>query len=357
MIFSKVELEQYKRHLVLDEVGYAGQTKLKTAKVLCVGAGGLGSSVLYYLAAAGVGNLGIVDGDKVDISNLQRQILFNTVDIGKNKAIVAKERLALLNPHINFEAYQYKLTSENAEALLKEFDIIVDCTDNFETRYLINRTCVSLTKVFISGSVSKFKGQCTFISPSTGPCLNCLYPADSNHPGLPNCSEGGVLGVLPGLIGTIQATEIVKYIAGVGVPLVGKVLAINALDLDFELFSFSKDPTCEICNGKSKVPYSHKLSSVAHIDSFIKKEDLLVLREGNDFLLIDVRMPDEHKDYNIGGVNIPLADLHKNLDAIAESKLVILYCQSGERSRYALSILNNFGIFNVKSLAGGINTI
>ena len=245
---NQEEKEYYKRHLVLNEIGHIGQEKLKNAKVLCVGAGGLGSALLHYLAAAGIGTLGVIDGDQVEISNLHRQILFTTHDIGKNKAIIAKNKLQSLNPHIHINAYQEKLTIKNAQAILSQYDLIADGSDNFATRYLINHTCIALHKVNVSASISEFKGHCTVIKPFDGPCYHCLFPVNQHAAQLLNCAENGVLGVLPGIVGSLQANEVIKWLLGIGQPLLGKLLQIDALTLNFTMFNYDKNPDCELCS-------------------------------------------------------------------------------------------------------------
>jgi len=352
--FSEHELEQYKRHLSLNEIGYAGQQKLKHAKVLCVGAGGLGSPALFYLAAAGVGTLGIIDNDKIERSNLQRQILFTAHDAGQNKAITAKKRLAALNPHITINAYEQRLTSENAANILSQYDIIADGSDNFETRYLVNHTCVALQKVNVSASVFGFKGQCTLIEPSSGPCYNCLYPAGYGESSLLNCSDNGILGVLPGIIGSIQANEIIKWILCVGTSLFGKLLQFDALTLSFSIFSYNKVLQCEICGNKKLPPFFYKKSSLCQKEFTLTWQEFLAIRNNENIFLIDVRTPQEHSAYNLGGINIPLPQLAGNLGSIAKDKLIIVYCQSGQRSAAAVGILNKFGFLRVKNLEGGI---
>ncbi|MGL9759092.1 MAG: thiamine phosphate synthase [Wolbachia sp.] len=349
--FSNEELQRYKRHLSLKSVGYAGQIKFKNAKVLCVGAGGIGSPLLVYLAATGIGTLGIVDDDLVDISNLQRQILFNVDDLKKNKAVAAKKRLEKLNPGINVKVYAERLTIKNAKEIFSQYDIIADGSDNFETRYLINYVCLALQKINVSASVSEFMGHCAIFTPSQGPCYNCLFPANQGEESLLNCSEGGILGVVPGILGTIQATEIIKLILGIGSPLVGKLLQINVLTMDYKIYSINRDPACQLCSSAELPPFSYINHSSCLNEIVITAEEL---RKYATVLLLDVREPEEHRCYNLGGINIPLSQLPGTLETNSEYELIVTYCYSGKRSLQAVTILKKLGFSNVKSLAGGV---
>jgi len=353
--FSQEELKRYKRHFSLNSVGHEGQIKLKEARVLCIGAGGLGSSLLLYLAGAGIGTLGIIDNDAVDISNLQRQILFTTDDIKKNKALTAKEKLTKLNPNTDLKVYEYRLTAENAKEIFSQYDIIADGSDNFETRHLVNHTCFALQKVNVSASVSEFKGQCTVFAPQD-PCYYCLFPANNGEEQLLNCRERGILGVLPGIFGTIQATEVIKWILGIGTPLVGKLLQIDVLDLDYRIYTFSKNPACYLCNSRELElpPFSYMKHSSCFSEILITPHELQEYINAAEVFLLDVREPDEYSNYNLGGINIPLSQLPGCLEVPKKYKLIVTYCQLGQRSLQAVRILNRFGFSQVKSLSGGI---
>jgi adenylyltransferase/sulfurtransferase len=352
--FSHDELQQYKLHLSLDLVGLSGQKKLKDARVLCVGAGGLGNPLLLYLAGAGIGTLGIIDNDRIELSNLQRQILFTTNDVGKNKVVVAKDRLSALNPHINLKIYENRLTTQNARDVFSQYDIIADGSDNFETRYLVNHTCLALQKVNVSASVSEFKGQCTVLVPYQGPCYNCLFPSNQGEEFLLNCRERGILGVLPGLLGTIQATEVIKWILGIGTPLVGKLLQIDALTMDYKIYFFKRNPHCCLCSKKDLPSFSYKKTPACQSGGSITPNELRELIKEGKVFLIDVREPLEHTQYSLGGVNIPLHQLPEKLDLVLKDKLIIVYCQSGQRSLQAMRILRQFGFLKVRNLEGGI---
>lgn len=249
MLITPEEISRYSQQLKLPDVGLVGQAKLKNARVLCIGAGGLGSSLLLYLAAAGVGTIGIVDDDSVELSNLQRQVLYQTEHVGQKKAIIAKQQLMALNPHLNIDAYTERFHLENAAALINSYDIIADCSDNFPTRYLINDIRFSLKKPYVFASISQYKGQCSFFVAEKGPCFRCLFPSISPLEMIPNCSEAGVLGVLPGLLGIIQATEILKWILKNSETMLGELLMIDILKMDFQKFHLSKNPKCRTCSG------------------------------------------------------------------------------------------------------------
>ncbi len=354
--FSQEELQRYKRHFSLNLVGHEGQMKLKEAKVLCIGAGGLGNPLLLYLTGAGVGTLGIIDNDTVDISNLQRQILFTTNDLKKNKALAAKEKLIQSNPNIDLKIYEYRLTAENAKEIFSQYDIIADGSDNFQTRYLVNHTCFILQKVNVSASVSEFQGQCTVFAPPQGPCYNCLFPANNGEEQLLNCRERGILGVLPGILGTIQATEVIKWILGIGNPLVGRLLQIDVLALDYRIYTFSKNPTCYLCNSRELElpPFSYMKHSSCFSEVLITPHELQKYINAAEVFLLDVREPEEYNNYNLGGINIPLSQLPGSLEVPQKYKLIVAYCQIGQRSLQAVRILNKCGFSQVKSLAGGI---
>jgi adenylyltransferase/sulfurtransferase len=373
MSFSKQELERYSRHLIIPEFGLEGQRKLKEASVLVVGTGGLGSPVLLYLAAAGVGKLGIVDFDRVDDSNLQRQVLFNVDDIGKFKADVAAEKLQKLNPYIEIEVFNTQLTSQNALEIISKYDVVADGTDNFPTRYLVNDACVLSGKVNVYASIFRFDGQVSvfnyqYENGERGPNYRDLYP-EPPPPGLvPSCAEGGVIGVLPGILGTLQANEVIKVIAGVGEPLVGKLYTFDALTFESRTLKFKKDPRNPIsgtnptvkelidyeqfCGITKSEPEKKTVSTVKEITV----EQLKQLKDsGADFQLIDVREPYEYDIVNIGGELIPLATVPAEHERIAKDKQVVIHCRGGSRSANAIKMLEQqYGYDNLYNLKGGV---
>ena len=344
------ELRRYNRHIILPEIGLDGQMKLKQAKVLVIGAGGLGCPVLQYLVTAGVGTLGIADDDKVDESNLQRQILYSDQDIGKPKAQVAAERLKAQNPYCQFKIYQVRLTASNALGILSDYDIVVDGSDNFPTRYLVNDACVMLNKPLVFGSVFKFEGQVAVFNFEGSATYRCLYPLPPASEEVPNCSEIGVLGVLPGIVGLLQASEVIKMITGIGEVLSNRLLRFDALSLNFETFSFQ-------LNASNK-----SIKSFADYDQFcgagvkeISAEQLKEkIRRKENIQIIDVREPAEYEVKNIGGLSIPLRELADNLAKIEREIPVIIHCQGGTRSKKAVALLMEKGFDNVLSLKGGI---
>jgi len=344
------ELKRYNRHIILPEIGLEGQLKLKNARVLVIGAGGLGCPLLQYLTAAGVGTIGIVDDDKVDASNLQRQILYNLQDVGVPKAIVAAQKLKAQNPYCEFKAYEVRLTKVNALEILADYDIVVDGSDNFPTRYLVNDACVMLNKPLVFGSVFKFEGQVAVFNFNDSATYRCLFPLPPQAEEVPNCSDIGVLGVLPGIIGLLQANEVIKMITGVGEVLSGQLLRFDALCMSFEVFSFGLDAA------------NKKLSSFADYDQFcgvgvkeISAEELKEkIRAGENIQIIDVREPAEYEVKNIGALSIPLRELIENLDKVARDIPVIVHCQGGSRSKKAVALLVEKGFNNARSLKGGI---
>jgi adenylyltransferase/sulfurtransferase len=370
---SADELRRYARHVILPEVGLEGQRALKAARVLAVGAGGLGSPLALYLAAAGVGTIGLVDFDVVDESNLHRQILFGTADVGRPKLEAAARRLRDVNPHVEIVRFEERLTSENALDVLRGFDVVADGTDNFPTRYLVNDACVMLGKPNAYASIFRFEGQASVFWAERGPCYRCLYP-EPPPPGLvPSCAEGGVLGVLPGLLGTIQATETVKLLLGVGEPLVGRMLLVDTLAMRFRELRVRKDPACvvcgpnptvtrlidyeEFCAGPS-VPEDPVLSSASmHGAPEISVDELKAKRErGEKFTLVDVREPREWAVSDLpDSVKIPLGSLPQSLDKLTPEDEIIVYCRSGARSANAVHFLMSRGYANAKNLVGGIN--
>ena len=359
---SQDERLRYSRHLIIPEVGMEGQLKLKQAKVLLVGAGGLGSPLALYLAAAGVGRLGLVDFDVVDASNLQRQVIHRTEDIGRKKLDSAAEAVAGLNPGATVDRYDTALSSENALEILRDYDVVVDGTDNFPTRYLVNDACVLLGKPNVYGSIFRFDGQATVFAYPGGPCYRCLYP-EPPPPGLvPSCAEGGVLGVLPGLIGLVQATETVKLILGVGEPLVGRLLLYDALAMRFRELRLRRDPECPVCGDqptiRSLIDYQ-AFCGIAEPGPGGSEVDVLELKAKMDrrqaFLLLDVREPHEYRICRIpGSTLIPLRELPKRVDELDVVDEIIVHCRSGVRSAKAVEFLTKAGFRNVKNLRGGI---
>jgi molybdopterin/thiamine biosynthesis adenylyltransferase/rhodanese-related sulfurtransferase len=349
------EQKRYSRHILLPEIGMEGQEKLKNSSVFVIGAGGLGCPVLLYLAAAGVGKIGIVDFDVVDESNLQRQILYTTEDIGLSKAEQAKKRLQLLNPFIKMEAHKIKISSDNILELLKGYDVVVDGSDNFATRYLVNDACVILNKPLVFGSIFKFEGQVSVFNYKGGPTYRCLYPEPPKDGEVPNCSEIGVMGVLPGITGTLQANEVIKIITGAGAVLSGKLLMFDALSMSFNTISFNVIPEnreikelidYEIFCGVSETR-THQISA---------KELKLKMEQGDSFQLIDVRNEEEFEHFNIGGKLIPLPEFEGRRKEILENIEVILICQSGKRSESAAGILQKYGYVKIYNLIGGLNS-
>ena len=362
------DLSRYSRHLILPEVGMEGQRKLKAAKVLCVGAGGLGSPLAFYLAAAGIGTLGIIDFDVVDASNLQRQIIHSTKDIGRKKLDSAAEKLIALNPALHVVKHDTMLSSANAFDILKHYDIVADGTDNFPTRYLVNDACVLLGKPNVYGSIFRFEGQASVFATEQGPCYRCLYP-EPPPPGLvPSCAEGGVLGILPGLVGVIQATEVIKLILGNGQPLIGRLLLVDALNMRFRELKLRKNPECPVCGEHPTVtelidyqqfcgimPESPQESSMKNgIPQMTVKELKRRLDEGEDVQLIDVREPYEYQIAQMGGKLIPQNEVPQRLSEIDPGREVVVHCRSGARSQRIAEFLKQNGYPRVANLAGGI---
>ena len=363
---SNDEILRYSRHLIMPEVGMEGQQKLKAARVLCIGAGGLGSPLALYLGAAGVGTLGIVDFDVVDYTNLQRQIIHSTADVGRKKLDSAAEKLKSINPFLNIRKFETRLSSENALELFKEFDIVADGTDNFPTRYLVNDACVLTKKPNVYGSIFRFEGQASVFATEEGPCYRCLYP-EPPPPGLvPSCAEGGVLGILPGLVGVIQATEAIKLILGKGDPLIGRLLLIDALGMKFRELKLRKNPDCPACG---KHPTITRLidyeqfcgirgeeQAVETSSADMQVEELKRrLDRGDDIFVLDVREPHEYQISNLGGYLIPLGDLPKRVNELDSSREIVAHCKMGGRSAKAVDFLRKAGFKKVHNLAGGIN--
>jgi sulfur-carrier protein adenylyltransferase/sulfurtransferase len=364
---SKEEIMRYSRHLIMPEVGMEGQLKLKQAKVLCIGTGGLGAPLGLYLAAAGVGRLGLVDFDSVDLTNLQRQILFDTNDIGRPKIEAAKNRLRNLNPDIRIDTFETRLTSENALDILKDYDIVVDGTDNFATRYLVNDACVILGKPNVYGSIFRFEGQITILGNPGGPCYRCLYP-EPPPPGLvPSCAEGGVLGVLPGIVGAIQAVETLKLIIGKGEPLVGRLLLFDALAMRFRELKLRKNPECSVCGEHPTITKlidydefcgirGEESASPARaaVPEISPRELKSRLDRGDDLFVLDVREPHEFQICNLGGYLIPLGELSRRVNELDSSREIVAHCRSGKRSAEAVEFLRSAGFRKVLNLKGGI---
>jgi sulfur-carrier protein adenylyltransferase/sulfurtransferase len=362
------EIKRYSRHLIMPEVGVEGQRKLKAAKVLCIGAGGLGSPVALYLAAAGVGRIGIVDFDVVDFSNLQRQIIHGTPDVGRSKLASAKDRLNAINPEIEVVTHEVALSSENALELFKPYDIIVDGTDNFPTRYLVNDACVLLGKPNAYGSIFRFEGQASVFATKEGPCYRCLYP-EPPPPGLvPSCAEGGVLGVLPGIIGVIQATETVKLIMGIGEPLIGRFLIYDALRMKFRELKLRKDPDCPVCGTHPTVtklidyeqfcgilPAKPEPVTVNNATEITAVELKQRLDRGDSLKIVDVREPNEYQINRIAGSTlIPLGDVPKRYNELDPEEEIVVQCKMGGRSAKAADFLRSVGFKRVLNLKGGI---
>ena len=365
MDFSKQELARYARHFALPDFGMEGQKRLKNSSVFVVGAGGLGSPLLLYLAAAGVGRIGIIDPDVVDMSNLQRQILYNVADIGKSKAETAREKLLAMNPEIEIDAFFMPLTRENALDLISKYDIVADGTDNFQTRYLVNDACVLAGKVNVYASIFRFEGQVSVFNLSKngerGVNYRDLFPAPP-PPGLvPDCAEGGVLGVLPGIIGSMQASEVIKVLTGIGEPLVGRLFIFDAASFTTRVLKISKNPNYEpitelidydmFCGYKPKMA----LGTVGGLKEISATELKEMIAQSVDFQLIDVREPYEYDIANLGGTLIPLSILNEKIDLISKEKKVIVHCKSGARSAKAIAQLEALGFDNLWNLTGGID--
>jgi sulfur-carrier protein adenylyltransferase/sulfurtransferase len=360
------EILRYSRHLIMPEVGMEGQLKLKIAKVLLIGTGGLGAPLGLYLAAAGVGKLGLVDFDVVDVTNLQRQVTFGSDDVGKSKALSAKARLSNLNPDIEIVTFETKLTSDNALDLFKDFDIIVDGTDNFPTRYLVNDACILLGKPNVYGSIFRFEGQITVFGMPDGPCYRCLYP-EPPPPGLvPSCAEGGVLGVLPGIVGSIQAMETIKLVIQRGDSLVGRLLLFDALAMKFRELKLRKNPGCPVCGDHptiTKLIDYYEFCGVrgeeapgpdVQVPEITPKELKSRLDRGDDLFILDVREPHEYQICNLNGKLIPLGELPRRVHELDSSREIVAHCRSGKRSAEAVDFLKKAGFRKILNLKGGI---
>ncbi len=368
MQLNNDEIRRYSRHLILPEVGLAGQKKIKAASVLCIGAGGLGSPIAMYLAAAGIGKLGIVDFDTVDFSNLQRQILHPDADVGRPKAQTAKETIPGINPHCEVVIHNTRISAENALDLIRPYDIVVDGTDNFPTRYLTNDACVLLKKPNVYGSIFRFEGQASVFAPHLGgPCYRCLYPEPPPPGMVPSCAEGGVLGVLPGIIGCIQATEILKLAIGKGTSLVGRLLLFNALDLKFRELKLRRDPQCPICGDqptiKELIDYEMFCGIVPEAKPMANPDEVTVqdMKQALDnpalgIKVVDVREADEYEIAQVAGVPLlPLSQINERFTELDPNQQYYLHCKGGVRSLKALAFLREQGFKYLKSVKGGIS--
>jgi adenylyltransferase/sulfurtransferase len=360
------EIRRYSRHLIIPDVAMTGQKRLKNAKVLAVGAGGLGSPALMYLAAAGVGTLGIIDFDVVDESNLQRQVIHGQSDVGRPKAVSAKESVQEINPLVQVNLHEERLDSSNVMDIFSQYDLIVDGTDNFATRYLVNDACVMLNKPYVWGSIYRFDGQASVFWSEHGPCYRCLYPEPPPPGMVPSCAEGGVLGVLCASIGSIQVNEAIKVLTGIGEPLVGRLMIYDALEMTYRSVKVRKDPECAIC-GKNPtvtelIDYEAFCGTVsdeaaeAAADATITAAELKAMQDaGEDFYLVDVREPAEYEIISIpGAVLIPKGELAGKLSELPQDKPIILHCKSGVRSAESLALLKNAGFADAKHVQGGV---
>jgi len=370
MNLTNEQISRYSRHLILPEVGVVGQEKLREAKVLCIGSGGLGSPIILYLAAAGVGKLGIVDFDHVELSNLQRQIIHGEDWVGKSKNESAKSSVKALNSDIKITTYNERLTSQNAMEIIKGYDIVVDGTDNFSTRYLVNDATVLLKKPNVYGSIFRFEGQASVFFAEKGPCYRCLYPAPPPPGMVPSCAEGGVLGILPGIIGLIQSTEIIKLILNKGDSLIGRLLLFQAMPMKFRELRLKKDPDCPVCSKnatiKELIDYD-EFCSVGRGEENVKETDISIeitthelkklIDEKLSFTLIDVREPHEYQICRIEGATLmPLATIANQMAGLDQTGEIITYCHAGMRSYKAAEFLKSMGFGKVRSLKGGIKS-
>jgi len=363
---SKEEVQRYSRHLIMPEVGMEGQLQLKRARVLLIGTGGLGAPLGLYLAAAGVGRIGLVDFDVVDFTNLQRQVTFGTSDVGRPKIAAAAQRLADLNPRIELVPHQTRLTSQNALDLLRDYHVVVDGTDNFPTRYLVNDACVLLGKPNVYGSIFRFEGQVSVFGYPGGPCYRCLYP-EPPPPGLvPSCAEGGVLGVLPGIIGSIQAMETIKLILGRGELLVGRLLLFDALAMRFRELKLRRNPDCPVCGERRTITQlvdyeefcgvrgEERQAPAAAVPEIEPRELKARLDRGDNVLILDVREPHEYQICNLRGYLVPLGELPRRVHELDSARDIVAHCRSGKRSAEAVEFLRKAGFRKVWNLKGGI---
>src|SRR5580765_8657632 len=360
---TKEELQRYSRHLIMPEVTAEGQKRLKAARVLCIGAGGLGSPAALYLAAAGVGRLGLVDFDRVDLTNLQRQILHGTKDIGRSKLESARDRLHDINPAIEIQLHDCRLSSENAEKIVADYEVVVDGSDNFATRYLSNDVCVFAGKPNVYGSVFRFEGQTTVFAPLLGgPCYRCLFPEPPPPESVPNCAQAGVLGVLPGIIGMLQAIEAIKLIVGIGEPLIGRLLHFDALNVKFRELNLRRDAQCPVCGENPTIfsPIDYDQFCGVRSDEAIPAMSAREVKQKMDaqeaFELIDVREPFEYEIARIDGSKlIPLGEIAERADELQREQMIVVHCHSGGRSAEGVRLLQQRGFTNVYNLEGGID--
>lgn len=368
MNLNQQEIARYSRHLIMPEVGMEGQKKLKAAGILLIGAGGLGSPLALYLAAAGIGRIGLVDFDVVDFSNLQRQILHGTPDVGRPKLQSAKEKLTAINPEVRLDLYETHISSANAFDLIRPYDIVIDGTDNFPTRYLVNDACVLLKKPNVYGSIFRFDGQASVFAPPAGPCYRCLYPEPPPPGEVPSCAEGGVLGILPGLVGCIQATEAIKLILGKGCPLIGRLLLYDALEMSFQQFKVRRNPKCPVCGDKPTVTklidyeefcglrgQETPKAAAAPVEEITVEELHGLIQAGNKPFVLDVRNPEEYQICRIAGSTLlPLPELPQRFAELDQSKEMVVHCKSGMRSAKAIAFLKQQGFTRLRNLKGGI---
>jgi molybdopterin/thiamine biosynthesis adenylyltransferase/rhodanese-related sulfurtransferase len=357
------ELQRYSRHVILPEVTTEGQKRLKAARILCIGAGGLGSPVALYLAAAGAGTIGIVDFDDVDLSNLQRQILHGTKDIGRSKLESARDRLCDVNPEIEIELHNCRFSSQNASQIVSAYDVVVDGSDNFATRYLSNDVCVFARKPNVYGSVFRFEGQATVFAPHLGgPCYRCLFPEPPPPDSVPNCAQAGVFGVLPGIIGMLQAIEAIKLIVGIGDPLIGRLLHFDALKVKFRDLNLRRDPECPVCGKNPTIfaPIDYDQFCGAPVSQAVPKISVHELKRKMEsrepFRLVDVRETFEYEIARINGAKlIPLGEIADRTDELPREQMIVVHCHSGQRSAQAVRLLRQQGFANIYNLEGGID--
>lgn len=369
MALTQEEILRYSRHLIMPEVGVEGQDKLKNSSILLIGCGGLGSPLAMYLSAAGIGHLGLVDFDVTDFTNLQRQVAFGTQDVGRPKVEATKDRIHQINPNVKVTTYRSKLSSENVMDIFKEYDIIIDGTDNFPTRYLVNDACVFLKKPNVYGSIFRFEGQATVFWAEKGPCYRCLYPEPPPPGMVPSCAEGGVLGILPGTIGLIQATEAVKLILGKGDPLTGRLLLYNALDMKFRELKIQKDPECPVCGTNPSITklidyeqfcgiplgQEEAKAETNGMPEISAKELKTRMDRKDKFVLVDVREPHEYQIAKIPGAKlIPLGEVAERANELDTADDIVVHCRSGARSAKAIHILQKMGFKRLHNLKGGI---
>lgn len=354
---TRSERARYSRHLLLPEIGEAGQRRLKAGRVLCIGAGGLGSPALLYLAAAGVGTIGIVDFDVVDETNLHRQIIHGTENVGRSKLDSARARMASINPEVRVEAFDTRFSADNAKSLVEAFDVILDGTDNFPARYLVNDACVLFKRPNAWGSIHRFEGQAAVFAAPGGPCYRCLHPEPPPEGLVPSCAEAGVLGVLPGVIGTIQATEAIKLILGVGEPLIGRFLIYDALKMRFRDLKLPRDPDCPVCGTRPSITTLKEYAAYCApaMNEMTSNELRARIASGSPPVILDVREPAEVAEGTIpGSVMIPLGDLPRRLAELDPSREIVVHCRSGARSARAVALLRDNGFARASNLTGGI---